>query len=87
MNQTHKLDKVFIEHSLLKLLYLSVKNPYNGISDDQDYRIVIRNMLKISKQLGVELKLDDEDNIIHHDMKQLIHDIMYQTEEVEWWTN
>lgn len=77
-----RLSRTFLELSLIKLLYVAVKNPYNGLSDDEDYRLVLKNMLRLSKQMNINLGFNDEDNIIHHDINLLIKDILNEKIEV-----
>ena len=65
-----------LELITIKLLYMAVKSPYNGISTDKDYIYAMKRLLIQCEYAGVDFStLKCEDNLIFTDILNLITEI------------
>ena len=83
MGNKKKEQQNSLELATATLLYMAIKTPYNTISSDKDYNKAMKILLCLCENNEIQFALDDDEgNLIHHDINQLIKNIKENNNEI-----
>lgn len=73
-----------LELITIKLLYMAVKSPYNGISNDEDFIYAMKRLLMQCEYAGIDFNtiFSNDDNLIFTDILTLIIEIKEYRNEI-----